>query len=73
VGSAPASIPAGGSATLTLQLDATLAGSFSGEVIFTTNDGDENPFSFMLSGSVTAAPAVSYRVYLPLVDRPASS
>ncbi|HUQ68582.1 MAG TPA: choice-of-anchor D domain-containing protein, partial [Planctomycetaceae bacterium] len=42
----------GASATLTVQLDAASAGSYSGQLSFVTNDGDENPFNVTVSGDV---------------------
>ena len=37
---------------IVVQLDATSVGPFSGEVSFATNDTDENPFNFTVSGDV---------------------
>ncbi|QDT56190.1 hypothetical protein Pan44_42420 [Caulifigura coniformis] len=48
----------GGTATLSVQLDAAAAGSFSGLLSFATNDPDENPFQFTIAGSVTSPSAV---------------
>jgi hypothetical protein len=42
------------STTLTIQLDAALAGYYGGAVSFGTNDSDENPFQFYVSGDVTS-------------------
>ncbi|NEQ22667.1 MAG: choice-of-anchor D domain-containing protein, partial [Microcoleus sp. SIO2G3] len=55
VGTLPTSVAAGGETALTIQLDATAVGSSTGEISFTTNDSDENPFNFAISGNVTAA------------------
>ncbi|MDZ4685792.1 MAG: choice-of-anchor D domain-containing protein, partial [Planctomycetaceae bacterium] len=44
----------GASALLTVRLDATSAGSFTGQLSFATDDGDENPFNFTISGEVFA-------------------
>jgi probable HAF family extracellular repeat protein len=46
------SLPTGGVATFAVRLDATAAGSFAGQLSFGTNDADENPFNFNLSGTV---------------------
>jgi hypothetical protein len=45
----------GASTTFTVRLDATAAGSYSGQVSFATNDPNNNPFTFTVSGTVTAA------------------
>lgn len=52
---AGATVPGGGSTTFTVTLAATAAGSYSGAVSFTTTDVDDNPFSFVVSGTVTVA------------------
>jgi hypothetical protein len=49
------------STTFTVQLDATAAGMYNGMLQFANNDGDENPFTFNISGQVY------HGVYLPLV------
>ncbi len=66
----PASLPAGYSivtnvgwttlapgayTTVTLQLDATAAGSFGGSISIANNDSDENPFTLNLAGTVDPA------------------
>jgi len=45
-------VAAGASDTFTVQLDAATLGTKSGEVSFTTNDSDENPFHFAITGAV---------------------
>jgi len=50
-------LAAGASTTFQVRLDATAEGSFSGQVSFGTNDSDENPFDFAVSGTV-AVPSV---------------
>jgi hypothetical protein len=47
-------ITPGNSTTFTVRLTAASAGSFSGTLSFGNNDGDENPFDFTISGTVTA-------------------
>ena len=46
------SIVSGGSTTITVQLDSQIVGSYGGEFSLTTNDADENPFNFTISGEV---------------------
>lgn len=43
-----------GSTSFTVRLDASEEGTFAGAFSFTNNDSDESPFSFNLSGQVTA-------------------
>ncbi len=54
----PASIPAGGSATLTIGLERDLAGAYDGTLILPADELDENPFEIRLSGDVVSAPAI---------------
>src|SRR5262249_23082818 len=42
----------------TVQLNTGTAGNFSGDISFTTNDADENPFNFRVSGTVAVVTAV---------------
>ncbi|MBI3464286.1 MAG: choice-of-anchor D domain-containing protein [Planctomycetes bacterium] len=51
-----ANIAPGGSDTFTGRLDSAAVGTKSGEVTFTTNDLDENPFNFAIAGQVTLPP-----------------
>ena len=51
-GSMPATIAAGGSNTITIDVDTSAAGSLSGTLQFDTNDSDENPFDFAISATV---------------------
>jgi len=50
-------IAPGASTNLTVQANATAAGSFSGLLSFANNDADENPFNFAISATVSAQPA----------------
>ena len=50
------SIAAGSSDTFTVRLDATTVGTKSGQISFTTNDSDENPYNFAITGTVTGSP-----------------
>jgi hypothetical protein len=52
-----ATIPAGGSDSFTVSLPTSTAGTFNGTVSFTTNDADENPYNFTITGVVTAPDA----------------
>ncbi|MBK8040216.1 MAG: choice-of-anchor D domain-containing protein [Verrucomicrobiaceae bacterium] len=51
---APAVVPAGGSATFQIRLDASSAGVFSGDVVIASNDTDETSFEIPVRGSVDA-------------------
>ena len=50
--SAPASVPASGSVTFQVRLDATAASSYSGNVVINNNDANEASFDFPLNGNV---------------------
>jgi len=56
VGSLPATVAAGGSANLLLQVDTTAAGNKTGTLQFVNNDSDENPFDFPIGATVTTTP-----------------
>jgi Ca2+-binding RTX toxin-like protein len=45
-------IAAGGFDTFQVRLDTTAAGTKSGEISFTTNDSNESPFNFSITGTV---------------------
>ncbi len=45
---------AGETTTFTVRLTAAAAGSFGGAISFTSNDADESPFDFNVSGTVSA-------------------
>ncbi len=55
----PASLAAGASDTFTIQLDTALVGTKTGEISFATNDSDENPFNFQITGTVWPASEVT--------------
>ena len=40
----------------TVELDTSIAGTFDGEISFATNDPDENPFNFAVTGTVNGLP-----------------
>jgi len=46
------SIPAGGQDAFTVRLSANAAGTYSGDVSFSNNDSNENPFNFRITGVV---------------------
>jgi hypothetical protein len=46
------SLTPGASDTFTVRLDTTTAGTKAGDISFTTNDSDENPFNFRITGTV---------------------
>ncbi|MBI1335499.1 MAG: choice-of-anchor D domain-containing protein [Phycisphaera sp.] len=46
----------GDSATFTVRLDATAVGNYQTAISFATNDSDENPFDFTVTGSVNTPP-----------------
>ena len=52
-----ATLAAGASDTFTVQLDTTTAGTKTGDISFATNDSDENPFNFQITGTVIGATA----------------
>jgi subtilisin-like proprotein convertase family protein len=49
----------GASDSFTVRLDTATPGIKSSEIIFSTNDPDENPFNFSITGTVTQLPAIS--------------
>ena len=46
------SLTQGESTTFSVQFDATVLRSYAGEISFATNDGDEGPFNFRVTGTV---------------------
>jgi hypothetical protein len=47
------SLAPGASDNFTVRLDTSMAGTKSGQISFATNDSDENPFNFSITGDVT--------------------
>jgi hypothetical protein len=47
------SLAPGASDNFTVRLDTSVAGTKSGQISFATNDSDENPFNFSITGDVT--------------------
>jgi len=65
------SLAPGASDTLTVRLDNATVGTKSGDISFSTNDADENPFRFRITGIVAAAAAGEIEVTgngLPIAD-----
>ncbi len=52
-----ATLAAGASDTFTIRLDTATGGIKTGDVVFTNNDSNENPFNFRIRGIVQAPPA----------------
>jgi hypothetical protein len=53
------SIAPGNFDTFTVQLDTAMIGAKSGQIAFTTNDPDENPFVFTIAGTVNPSISVA--------------
>jgi hypothetical protein len=53
------SLTPGASDTFAVRLDTAASGTKSGQISFTNNDSDENPFNFTITGKVTATPEVA--------------
>ena len=47
-----ASVAVGGTTTFTVRLDTSTNGTKTGDVSFTTDDSDESPFNFRITGTV---------------------
>jgi Ca2+-binding RTX toxin-like protein len=62
VGAFPTSVTAGTSQTITVQLDAATAGTYTGEIVIPNNDSDENPYNFAIQGIVNAVPVPEVNV-----------
>jgi hypothetical protein len=56
IGTFPTTIAAGSQGTFEVQLDTTVANTVNGELSFTSNDSDENPFNFAVSAVVNSEP-----------------
>lgn len=53
LGALPATVAPGTQVSVLISLDASVAGTLSGELVLTNNDADENPFNFAITGTVT--------------------
>jgi C1A family cysteine protease len=51
----PSSLAPGSSDTFTVRLDVTTPGTKAGDISIATNDSNENPFNFRITGTVTTA------------------
>jgi P pilus assembly chaperone PapD len=58
------SLAPGASDTFTVRLETTFLGTRSGDITFTNNDSNENPFSFPVTGMVTPPPPSEVTVLL---------
>lgn len=56
-------LSAGEQTTFTIRLDAALTGTYTGELVFNNSDPDENPFNFVISGTVK----ITEDIYLPVI------
>lgn len=54
-----ATVQAGENTSVTIRLDATAAGVYSGNVSIANNDDDENPYVFAITGTVLAPPTTT--------------
>lgn len=63
-----ATIAPAGSDNFTISLDPGTPGTFPGTVSFTTNDGDENPYTFSITGTVLAAEADLFHNAMPVAS-----
>ncbi|GEM_PF-3048891 len=70
VGTLPNTIAAGDSGSFQIQLDATIDGIFSGTFQFDTNDQDENPYRFKLTGTVNIVTEPEIEVWEDSVEIP---
>lgn len=64
VTSPPPTIGAGASGTLVVQLDSSSLGSFTGNISFTNNDPTNSPFTFPVSGNVTAVQLAGQAIFV---------
>ena len=53
------SLAAGASDTFTVRLDAATVGTKSGDISFTSNDSNESPFNFRITGIVAGVPEIA--------------
>lgn len=59
-GNFPATIAAGGTADFTVALSPAALGTFSGTLSFNTNDPNENPYNFTISGTVKQPQTITF-------------
>ncbi|MDX2228386.1 MAG: choice-of-anchor D domain-containing protein [Leptolyngbyaceae cyanobacterium bins.349] len=68
----PNTLAAGASTALVIGVDTAVAGNFSGSLVLTNSDADENPFDFALQATVRAANTAP-TVTAPLLDQNATA
>lgn len=54
----------GGTTTFQIRMEAGAVGTPSGNLTFTSNDGDESPFDLQLSGTISGAPVIDPEVVI---------
>ncbi len=59
-GNFPATIAPGATADFTVTLSPATLGTFSGTLSFSTNDPDENPYNFTISGAVKQSQTITF-------------
>ncbi|MDZ8259111.1 choice-of-anchor D domain-containing protein [Nostoc sp. ChiQUE01b] len=62
VGTLPTSVAGNASTTISVALNPTTAGTYSGNFSLNNNDSNESPFNFAISGTVKPAPASETQV-----------
>ncbi|MEH1967219.1 choice-of-anchor D domain-containing protein [Nostoc sp.] len=68
VGTLPTSVAANASTTISVVLNTTTPGIYSGSLSLNNNDSNESPFDFVISGTVKPAPAPEIQVLNDTVD-----
>jgi Ca2+-binding RTX toxin-like protein len=68
VGTLPTSVAANASTAITVALNTTTPGTYSGSFTLNNNDSNESPFDFAISGIVKPAPAPEIQVLNGTVD-----
>ena len=62
VGTLPASVAVNASTTISVALNSTTPGTYSGNFSLNNNDSNESPFDFAISGTIKPAPAPEIKV-----------
>ncbi|MCW5314858.1 choice-of-anchor D domain-containing protein [Nostoc sp. KVJ3] len=68
VGTLPTSVAANASTTISVALNTTTPGTYSGTLILSNNDSNESPFDFAISGTVKPVPTPEIQVLNGTVD-----
>ncbi|MEH2194144.1 MAG: choice-of-anchor D domain-containing protein [Nostoc sp.] len=68
VGTLPTSVAANASTTITVALNTTTPGTYSGALTLGNNDSNESPFDFAISGTVKPVPSPEIQVLNGTVD-----